>query len=241
MRSTASFFNVVVAVVPDGDDRNGYESIAMRFAHLICILTVTCVATFAQETLPFNDAFETAAKDSERSATHPDVETPVARMMSLAYTDGLPAFDRVEIYAVSSLQRDPFGDEESRPRARGRTFPVRPYGTQADIHAHATVTGKGCQDLRTAWQALAFDRHGGAFCHYPAYGLRFYRDNQLFFETTICWKCRNFYLPTYDNEQRRFESSWHGFANDENAGNLLALLQRLSPHPQLDEDRRNDG
>ncbi len=206
--------------------------------------SIACVITFAQDAAPADNPFvnaESKPETSEWTPTHPDGETPIARMMSLAYTDALPAFDRVELYAVSLSKRDPFEDKEPTRSTTGKTFPVRPYGTQADIRAHATVTGDDCKQLRTAWQSLAFDRLGGAFCHYPAYGLRFYRDNQLLFETTVCWQCRNFYLPSYDNENRRFTYGWYGFANDDNAKDLLAFLRRLLPHPELSDDHKNGG
>ncbi|PHQ33082.1 hypothetical protein CEE69_22880 [Rhodopirellula bahusiensis] len=204
----------------------------------------TCVGVFAQEAAPVDDPFRPA--ESERGTTewkpvHPDGDTSIARMMSLVYTDALPAFDRVEICAVSFPKRDPFDEAESKRDASDKTFPVRPYGIHADIHARANVTGKDCEELRTAWQSLSFDRLGGAFCHYPAYGLRFYRDDQILFETSVCWQCQNFYLPSYDEKKGRFTYGWYGFANDEKAKRLLTLLRRHLPHPKLNVDRKTGG
>jgi hypothetical protein len=154
-------------------------------------------------------------------------------MQSLAHTEALPSFDRVELYAVSFPKRDPFSDETPKRKATSKTFPVRPYGAHADIHAHVTLKGADCVDLRTAWQSLAFDRLGGAFCHYPAYGFRLYRGDQLLFETTVCWECQNFYVPRYDPEKQRYTHGWYGFANDGKAKALLTLFRSHLLHPKL--------
>ncbi|WP_218933910.1 hypothetical protein [Rubripirellula lacrimiformis] len=154
-------------------------------------------------------------------------------MLSLAHTDALPSFDRVELYAVSLPKRDPFGDEKPERKPAGETFPIRPYGNQATIHAHVTLTGADCDELRTAWQSLAFDRQGGAFCHYPVYGFRLYRSDALLFETTVCWQCRNFYVPRFDADENRFTHGWYGFADDSKAKALLGLFTSHLPHPKL--------
>jgi hypothetical protein len=241
----AEIFEVVDLLSRRGDlNRYPTEVHLMRFVYLICISIFTGVVTFAQDDPPSSAPFSTSdstPKASDWKPTHPDGDTPIARMMSLAYTDSLPSFDRLELYAVSLPKRDPFDDKESEPIPTDKAFPVRPYGTQAYIHAHATITGKDCEQLHTAWQSLAFDRLGGAFCHYPVYGLRFYRDDQLLFETTVCWQCQNFYLPSYDEEKRRFTHGWYGFANDNNAKQLLALLRQHLPHPEIDADRKDGG
>lgn len=165
--------------------------------------------------------------------THPDGDTPEERMLSLAHTDALPRFDRVELYAVSLAKRDPFNDEPPGREPTHETFPVRPYGSQADIHAHKTITGEACDELRAKWQSLAFDRLGGAFCHHPVYGFRLYRGDDLLFETTVCWECQNFYVPRYEPEEKRYAYGWYGFANDDNAKSMLKLFRAHLPHPKL--------
>ncbi|MEM6778330.1 MAG: hypothetical protein AAF670_11790 [Planctomycetota bacterium] len=187
----------------------------------------------SQDANPFGAEDDTTAATSEWTPTHPDGDTPHERMLSLAHTDALPQFDRVELYAVSLPKRDPFSDEKPKPQTTGKTFPVRPYGAQANIHAHVSLSGANCAKLRRAWQSLAFDSLGGAFCHDPVYGIRLYRDNVLLFETTVCWACQNFYVPRYDAEKQRYTHGWYGFTNDDNAKSLLKLFRSLLPHPML--------
>lgn len=199
------------------------------------LLSLAPCVVHAQQSRPSENPFRAsgAASDGEeeRTPTHPDGENPHQRMLSLVHTDALPRFDRADLYAVSFP--DPEGNERPKSKPTDKTFPVRPYGLHADVHGHATLEGEACDRLRDAWQSLAFDRLGGAFCHYPAYGIRLYRDNALLFETTICWQCQNFYVPSYDAEERRFTHGWYGFANDAAAKALLEFFRSQLPHPKI--------
>lgn len=209
-----------------------------------CTLSLILILFFlpavnSQEAKPIGSEESKVERKSEWDPTHPDGDTPHERMLSLAHTDALPRFDRAEIYAVAMQKQDPFSDVQPEPKPTAQTFPVRPYGSHAEIRGHASLKGNDCDRLRNAWKSLSFDRLGGAFCHDPVYGIRFYRADVLLFETTVCWKCQNFYVPRYDAEQRRFTHGWYGFANDDNAKSLLELLQSHLPHPQLSgKDRR---
>ena len=199
---------------------------------LIVLTTCAAVAQDAPSNAnPFEVSDDSTVVDREWKATHPDGENPHERMLSLVHTDALPRFDRVELYAVSLP--DPKGAEPPKKQPTDKTFPVRPYRVHADIHGHVTLQGNACGTLRTAWQSLAFDRLGGAFCHYPAYGFRLYRDDILLFETTVCWKCQNFYVPRYDPEKRGYTYGWYGFGNDDKAQALLKLFRSHLPHPKL--------
>ena len=205
-----------------------------RLSYSLVLLLLACAFSSAQDAGSDANPFGSHAdKDTkaEWAPTHPDGDTPPARMLSLSHTDALPRFDRVELYAVSMPKA--FSDEKPKREPTAKTFPVRPYGAHADIHAYKTITGTACDDLRTKWQSLAFDRLGGAFCHYPAYGFRLYRGDDLLFETTVCWECQNFYLPQYDPKKKRYTYGWYGFANDDNAKSLLKLFRSHLPHPKL--------
>ncbi|WP_182868000.1 hypothetical protein [Stieleria mannarensis] len=203
----------------------------MKPISLYLLLQVAWVpAAWSQASNPAKESVDKGEMDTNWDPTHPDGESPAERMLSLAHTDALPGFDRAELYAVSLPKRDPFSDQDSRRESSAQSFPVRPYGVHADIHAHVSITGGDCARIRRAWQSLSFDRLGGAFCHTPAYGMRLYRDDALLFETTICWECQNFYVPRYDAQKRQISHGWYGFANDDHAKALLKLFQSLLPH-----------
>lgn len=201
----------------------------MRFAYLAILVLLGSSPLAGQEATSTQPTKENA----KQTLSHPYGDTSIARMTTLAYTDSLPAFDRLEIYAVSMPK--PFSGKRPKREPGENTFPVRPYKVHADIHAQTTITDEDCAKVRAAWQALAFDRFGGAMCHFPAYGLRFYLKDVMLYETTVCWQCQNFYLPSFDSDKKEFTYGWYGFANDDNARHLLKLLQRLLPHPRLTE------
>ena len=190
----------------------------VRPAILVLVLCLPAIAVAQEPALP-------------TEVDHPDGETPAQRMLTLAHTDALPRFDRADIFAVTLPA--PFSDQKPKNERAARTFPVRPYGKLADIHASKTIRGADCEQLRSAWQKLAFDRHGGAFCHEPVYGVRFFRGKTLLFETTICWKCQNFYVPTFDPQKKQLSHGWYGFANNQDAQRLFQLLSQHVPHPKL--------
>ncbi|MDV6028774.1 MAG: hypothetical protein F9B45_01405 [Phycisphaera sp. RhM] len=199
---------------------------------LFVLLTSLTLAQ-SQDADPFGSDQDEADTEAGWTPAHPDGDTPHERMLSLAHTDALPRFDRVELYAVSLPKRDPFSEETPKRKPTGKTFPVHPYDIDADIHAHVSITGPDCDKLRMAWQSMTFDRLGGAFCHLPVYGFRLFRGDDLLFETTVCWECQNFYVPRYDSEKKRHVHGWYGFANDDHAKSLLKLFRSHLPHPKL--------
>jgi hypothetical protein len=178
-----------------------------------------------------------APGESER--VHPFGETPLERINVLAHTDSLPECDKVEIYTVRL------------PPKRGEQ---RVKGNR--ILAEKTLGPDESHGVCDNWRKLTFDRWKSAFCHYPPYGIRFYHNNELIYETTVCWECSNFLLPdlsceVFENEEDFLEegeddgedatpveilsrTTFHGFQKDKSSDELLALLRKLLPHPELD-------
>ncbi|KLU03628.1 putative signal peptide protein [Rhodopirellula islandica] len=141
---------------------------------------------------------------------------------------GLPRFDRAEVYSLK--QKPGFAALHKQP-APDR-FPVRPYDAFAEIGDRTTLDNEQSEQFVKTWERLNFERYAGAMCHYPVYGLRFYNGDELVFETTICWKCRNFYF--YDEADEKYR--WHGFQPNEASKSLLAYLRSVLPHPDLPEN-----
>lgn len=164
--------------------------------------------------------------EGEWDPLHPEGDTPAERMLSLAYTDALPRFNRAELYAIVLPK------PSKRIRQAGAdTFPVRPYRAYARVLARNTIEGTECEQIGASWRTLRFDRWGGAMCHVPAYGMRLYRDDQLLFETSICWDCSNFYRPSYDPKSGKLTHTWYGFRKDENSSKLLKCSSDCCPTP----------
>lgn len=120
-----------------------------------------------------------------------DLKTNTSRLLMHAATDSIPDADRIELY---HLDRPPEDHGPDRP-----LFAIASSEVSFVVKSHRTVRGKECEAIVKAWRRLRIPQApGGALCHTPPYGIRFYRGDQLLFETTICWECHNFYLATID-------------------------------------------
>lgn len=168
-------------------------------------------------------------------SSHPDGDTPLARMVALAHTEALPNCDKIELFALDSNLRSVKGAEIPKDQA----FPIRPYHVNAKILESVTLTGDSVQSISKAWRAMTFDKFGGAFCHEPVYGIRFFRDDKILFETSVCWKCSNFYMPDVEQQTSATGAKdepayqWYGFKANAASKGLLSLLRKHLPHPQL--------
>ncbi len=134
-----------------------------------------------------------------------------------AHTTELPDFDKIRIYALSG---EPFRGDEG--------FPIRPYdGAVCKIVDDIEVSGKQAEEICKLWRTLS-DEPNRAFCHSPPYGFRFYRGDEMVYETSMCWKCNNFYGPNDDGKQ-----IWYGLKKDKQSAMLLKLCKKLLPHPNV--------
>lgn len=144
-----------------------------------------------------------------------------------SFTSKLPACDRVEVFYL-----DP---ELERDFVVG--FPVKPYRTCARVIESKDIIGQEAQGLAGSWRGQKFGEEYQALCHEPIYGLRFYQSSQLIFETTLCFTCRNFYVPVSEG------AHWWGFDSRSAHGKeLLNRLQQILPAsiPKPDMKRAAD-
>lgn len=174
---------------------------------------------------------------------HPYGETPLERIVVLAHTDSLPECDKVVVY----------------------TFLLSTKGGRKIAWKDRVLTEKtlGPAESKAVcdnWRRLSFNMGASAFCHHPPYGLRFYRNNRLLYDTTVCWECSNFFVPDLSrddpNEDEEYEDEddeegddeedaspidllsrrrLYGFEKDAASAELLDLVKRLLPHPELDQ------
>jgi hypothetical protein len=130
-------------------------------------------------------------------------------------TSSLPAIDRVEVFHLRGT-----GLRESDPANATDGFPIRPYRSYSHILGQTTLFGADAQALASLWRSQRFDWGVQALCHYPAYGFRYYSGSKLIFETSVCYRCNNFYTPT----------GWWGFYTDTpQAADLLRRLRQIFP------------
>lgn len=163
-----------------------------------------------------------------------DLKTSLSRMSALAYTEAFPEVDRIELCTLK-IDREQILDQTKI--ASVDKFKISRNGGfgSADIYfevdGHTTVDGKKCKEVADAWRTLTFQPNG-ALCHTPPYGVRFYRNNELLFETTVCWECHNFYMPQIDARDGELNHTLYGFRDDSHSKKLLSMFQKLLPLPK---------
>ena len=170
--------------------------------------------------------------DTSAAQEGQELKTSLSRMSALAYTEAFPDVDRIELYTL--LLESKLRDEQLDALPSNEKFKIgssNGFGG-ADIYvevaAHVTIDGKKCKDITDAWRSMTFQPNG-AFCHVPPYGMQFFRKEKLLFETTVCWKCHNFYMPEIDSQSGEMKLLLYGFKDDSRAKKLLAVLQKHLP------------
>lgn len=133
------------------------------------------------------------------------------------YGSELPPVDKVEFSILG------IGSASAADGFPGRVGNLVYYR----VTSQSSITDKEAKEFTKAWRAMPFSWKYGALCHEPVYGLRFFNKEKLIFETTLCWKCSNFYVPT------QFGYSYCGFrAKSPQAEVIWDLLQKHAPLPQ---------
>lgn len=169
----------------------------------------------------------------------------LARMVRLTHSQDLPAIDRVEVFALAfatSKHESPktdLGDFLVRPAVpsvENDPASLRSPEILAKIIASKSVTGKTAKMIANDWRSLEFEANG-AFCHIPAYGVRFLRGDHVLLSAPMCWKCHNFYIPSIDPSTGHAGVDLYGFDDNSAAKKLLNDLRRLLPHPQIQYPR----
>lgn len=147
----------------------------------------------------------------------------LARMTLLTHTSALPEVDRIEVVALNA---------DEKPEAGETKFPVGSGDLFVAVHSSLQVDDEKAKRIATDWRELAF-RPNSTFCHIPAYGIRFYRGDDLLFSVSVCWKCRNFYIPRIDPMTGQAGAGLYGFDDNAASKRLLNDLKRILPHPEI--------
>lgn len=182
-------------------------------------------------------AFTTILPTIGRGQEERTLRSTVARVTRLAFTESLPEADRIELFilAVDWESKNPPAKDDPEKQSKDR-FLLRSFSGSLpetdnpyiDVVSHATIKGNACKAILDTWRKLKF-RPNGAFCHAPVYGIRFYRNDELLYETTVCWRCHNFYIPEYDPQSGELKMIIYGFDDNPNARKLLKLFQQALP------------
>lgn len=126
------------------------------------------------------------------------------------------------------------GGEEALEAHLKDWFHIAPYDSYSKILQRRMLTNQQKEQcLKHVSELLgeANDHGGGAFCHFPIHGIRLYKNGDKVFETSLCWKCSNYFLR-YPDKGR---ASWVGFSVD----GLEKWLKEVMPITQSEIDRFN--
>lgn len=142
--------------------------------------------------------------------------------------DALKHADGAEVFLLSfTMDREvPDGQEDNY-------FSIKPYKSFSKILDRKRLKANDIISCRSATVELlneSDDHNGGAMCHFPIHGIRLFKGEEVIFETSICWKCSNYYLE-YPSD---FETAtWVGFVGKP----LRSFLHQAMPIPQSEIDR----
>lgn len=118
------------------------------------------------------------------------------------------------------------GEEAKKEK---NVFPIRPYGDKDPTYGSVELSGDELEKFLDLWRYQEPAIWRQALCHHPVYGFRLYRGNTLAGETSICWKCSNYYVTPYPGM-----SAWYGFmADSKNALALLDFCDARLPYKRL--------
>lgn len=179
-----------------------------------------------------------------------DLKGPISRMAALAFTESFPEADRIELYRFGRRPKplEENSETASPPEKFGIGRSAGEYGLSGgrdgipieyEVYSHITITGKKCSEITETWRSLSFAPNG-ALGHAPPFGVRFYRKDKLLLETTVCTRCRNFYMPEMNAETGELSLRLYGFGEDSASRKLFRTFDKLLPMPRRAPQREKD-
>lgn len=135
--------------------------------------------------------------------------------MDWQYVSGLGEVDAVEV----SLLRKPTSATHSTNRIFG-----------GEIVLTTVLKATDAQEFAARWRQLQVitDLGEQTLCHFPVFGIRFFRDGKLRLESSFCWFCANVSLPSaLGTNEVRFNE------NHPSATNVFTALTGLFPGEQV--------
>ncbi|MCB1275986.1 hypothetical protein [Prosthecobacter sp.] len=118
--------------------------------------------------------------------------------------------NRVELLFLDFQLAD---DPEKLPQAN--RFDIPPYKSATRIlrrvNAKPDIAKLAIQHFQRLLRTRE-DYGGGAACHMPVHGVRFFKDDDLLFQTSLCWTCENYFVAYPDQYET---ATWIGLNDRE--------------------------
>lgn len=129
---------------------------------------------------------------------------------------GVGEVTRVEIFRMKGERAD----------HTSATFPVKPYGKDYPTYGSVILSGQQVEEFLAMWSRQKVAMNMQALCHYPTYGFRFYSEQDLVTETSLCWFCSNYFFRSTDGGY-----GWAGFdPSSSESKELLTFCDSLLPY-----------
>jgi len=109
------------------------------------------------------------------------------------------------------------------------------FETINKVIATKTLVGPETMDLATIWRNQNYIYGPEVNCHTPGYRIRFYEQDKLLTEATICFHCHNIYFYKYNGSTTQnapLDVNFGAFmrdADDSQSAKLRAYLANLFP------------
>ncbi len=125
--------------------------------------------------------------------------------------------DKIEVFLLDFS----IPEVESESVTGIETFPIAPYEKDTRIVKKVELQPG---DLKVFSEAVASalsskGGEGGVLCHYPIHGIKVFRAGHQIFQTSLCWKCGNYYVEFPDT------ASWQQMS-----GSFMQLKELLEKH-----------
>ena len=152
----------------------------------------------------------------------------IQRKYRVRFSEALKHADSAEVLLLS------FTTDRDIPKGKESEYmSISPYGSYSKILQRKKLREESLIECLKKTVNLLQEPHlRGPLCHFPIHGIRLYRDEELIFETSLCWHCSNYFIMYPDDHDK---ASWVGFASDK----LEQFLKKELPVPQSEIDRFN--
>ncbi len=117
---------------------------------------------------------------------------------------------RAQLLGNLELSAEKFGSELARKADAVEVFEIDESGKATNsvsikiggrVHNYDVVAGRNLASAEAKaflerWGYMSFDWRMGGLCHEPAFVVRFLKNGKPELETTLCFMCHNFWIPT---------------------------------------------
>jgi hypothetical protein len=103
------------------------------------------------------------------------------------------------------------------------------------------LTGDQVKELENLWRSQSYTFDGHVLCHEPIYRIRFFKDNALLTEATVCFQCHNIYFYKHagpEGSEEPLDATFSLNGADSPYKQLRSYLSSLFPGHDVEAESR---